>query len=178
MLDPLIPLLVSLGSALLFGWTAVHKWRSLREFSATVDEYRLLPAPAAPVVALMLALVETAVCVGLLWPEARALAATGGAALLLLYACAMAINLLRGRRDLDCGCGLVRRSIGMGMVVRNGVLAAGLALPTLDSTGRSLTLVDYVTVAAALVVGVLLYACVELLMARPALRTFGATENP
>ena len=46
--------------------------------------------------------------------------------LLALYAGAMAVNLARGRRDLDCGCAGpgVRRPVGEGLLIRNGALIA------------------------------------------------------
>lgn len=178
MLDPVISLLAALCGALLFGWAAVHKWRAPREFAATLAEYRMLPASVVPAMAAVLMLLETAVCAALLWPAARAVGAAIGSALLLLYACGMAINLARGRRDLDCGCGLVRRTVSGGMVVRNVALAAALALPSIPLTARTLAAPDYATVAGALVVSVLLYASAELLLGRPALRAFPATENP
>ena len=48
--------------------------------------------------------------------------------LFVLYAVAISINLFRGRRHIDCGCGGDGTAIGWGLVVRNVVLA-GLALP-------------------------------------------------
>ena len=66
--------------------------------------------------------------------------------------CAMAINLLRGRRELDCGCGLVapHRSAA-GWWCEMSSLAALLALPSLPDFGsRDGTALDYATVAGAL----------------------------
>ena len=55
-------------------------------------------------------------------------------ALLLTYAIAIAINLARGRRDLDCGCAgpNERRPIAAWMVWRNvgiAILLAAVLLP-------------------------------------------------
>ena len=47
----------------------------------------------------------------------------GGAALLLAYAAVMAINLVRGRRFIDCGCGGAAQPLSLGLVLRNVVLA-------------------------------------------------------
>jgi hypothetical protein len=60
----------------------------------------------------------------------------------------MAVNLARGRSDIDCGCfiGLLRQRISWALVARNLVLAGfGLALLTGD-TGRSLAPLDWFTV--------------------------------
>jgi hypothetical protein len=170
MLDPVIILLASLCGALLFGWSAAHKWRAPGEFIATVSDYRLLPAALAPGVAIALAVIESALCVAQFWDVTRSAAALTAAALLLLYAIAMSVNLARGRRHLDCGCGLVRRSIGGGLVVRNALLAMFLVLPAFQTTGRALTAADYATIVAALIVCGLLYAAAELLLGRTASR--------
>ncbi len=63
-----------------------------------------------------------------------AIGALMGGALLALYALAMAINLARGRRDLDCGCGIVRKSISASMVVRNLLLAAFIACAAMPAS--------------------------------------------
>lgn len=178
MLDPVIPLLAALCGALLFGWAASHKWRAPGEFAATLGEYRVLPQAVVPFAAPSIAFIETAVALALLWPQTRAWAGAAGVVVLLLYACAMAINLARGRRALDCGCGLVRRSISGSLVVRNLLLAAGLASTVLPLSARAMTPGDYGTVVAALAACALIYASAELLLARPAPRAFAATETP
>lgn len=178
MLDPALSLLAALCGALLFGWAAAHKWRARQEFAATLAEYRLLPQSVVGFASITLPLLETAVCVTLLWPQTQATSALVGAALLLLYAGAMAVNLARGRRELDCGCGLVRRAISGGLVARNIALAALIALASLPTSARAMTLPDYATLAGALIVCVLLYASAELVLARPALRSQPVTETP
>lgn len=177
MLDPVITLLASLCGALLFGASAVNKGRAPEAFAAAVDEYQLLPAASVAFVALALVQLETAVCAALIWPAARPFGAIAGMALLLLYALAMAINLARGRRDLDCGCGVERRTIAGWMITRNVALAALLVIPSLPVTGRAMTATDYATVAGALVVCALLYASLEMLLPRPALRDSAAMES-
>ena len=56
------------------------------------------------------------------WPEAVA------AALLLLFAVAMAINIRRGRRHIDCGCfqSTLKQTLSWTLVARNLGLAAML----------------------------------------------------
>jgi hypothetical protein len=56
-------------------------------------------------------------------------------ALLLLFASAMAINIQRGRDQIDCGCGesFLRQTLNWALVARNGVLAA-LLVPSLAMT--------------------------------------------
>src|SRR5688500_17770706 len=127
MLDPAVSLILTLGGALLFAAAALHKLRAREAFTATLRECQLLPDPRVLAAAIALAVAELAVAGGLAastlsdTPE-LAWSTAGGMALLLLYAGAISINLVRGRRQLDCGCSFHRKAIGGWMVARNGVL--------------------------------------------------------
>ena len=129
MIDPAIGTLLSGAFALLFASAAFHKARHFAHFAAVFRAYRLVP-PALPLAALV-PMLELSVAAGLLLPVARPAAAVTGAALLLLYATAIGVNLRRGRHDLSCGCGGPdeRRPIAAWMVVRNLLLAALLRGP-------------------------------------------------
>jgi hypothetical protein len=119
--------------ALLFLAAGIDKLRHRDLLPGVIANYRLLPEALVAPAAWLLPPVELAVAAGLLLgPLAGfglmpALAATG---LLLLFAAAMAINIGRGRRHIDCGCGHagLRQQLGWGQVLRNLVLAAGLAM--------------------------------------------------
>jgi hypothetical protein len=80
----------------------------------------------------------------------------------------MGVNLLRGRRDLDCGCmgpGARGGKIGGALLARNAVLIAA-ALACLPPPGpRALVWLDFVTVPFAVAVLALLYAAVERVVA-------------
>lgn len=113
---------------------AIGKMRHWAVFQGVVANYRLLPdalvAPFAYLLPPFEMLLGAALLFGLLspWTELTA------AALLLVFAAAMAINLKRGRRHIDCGCfqSALKQSLSWSLVVRNGVLALLLctALPT------------------------------------------------
>jgi hypothetical protein len=101
-------------------------------------------------------------------PVTRDPALLGFTGLILLYAAAMAVNLLRGRRQIDCGCGGEVHPLSWMLVLRNGVLAAaGLAVagPTIE---RELEWLDGIS----LVVGVLAFYALYLLFDE-LLRQFG-----
>ena len=69
----------------------------------------------------------------LLWPASRSLGAVLALCVLLVATSGIVMNLLRGRRDVDCGCsGLGESSGGLSwwLVARNALLAA-LAAPWL-----------------------------------------------
>ncbi len=173
MIDPAIGTLLAGAFALLFASAALHKVRDLALFAQILAAYRVLPGASG--LAWLVPLAEVFVGAGLLLPGTRAAAAALGAGLLLLYALAMAVNLVRGRRELACGCGgpNERRPIGAWMVWRNLLLAGALALVTLPWTVRPLQAVDFLTVAAGVAVAALIYMSADGLLARVAPRTVG-----
>jgi hypothetical protein len=166
MLDPGIGALIIVAVAMLLLTASVHKWRELGVFAVTLRAYRLMPDAAVLVVAPLVAAVEAALGTAMLIPRARPAAAIAGAALLGLYAAAIAINLVRGRRDLDCGCGgrEGRRPIAPWMVTRNLLLAAALVLAALPWARRPLTGVDAVTVVGGVAVLSMIYAAIDRLI--------------
>ncbi len=171
MIDPVIGTLLSGAFAVLFASAALHKLRDLGAFGAAFRAYRLLPEGV--VLHGAVPAVETALAAGLLLPATRAAAALGGVALLLLYACAIGINLARGRRELACGCGGAneRRPIGAWMVARNLMLGAALAVAALPWRMRPLMATDLLTVAGGLGVLTLLYMSVDRLLGQVAPRS-------
>lgn len=124
--DLLAPMLLAarFGIACIFLTAAVGKLRHLSVFEGVLANYRLLPGWAIAPLHLLLPLVELVVGVGVL--IAPRLAGPSAALLLLLFAAAMAINLRRGRRDIDCGChqSVLRQRLSWTLVGRNAVLAA------------------------------------------------------
>ena len=159
--------LVGGAYALLFAQAAVHKWQRLAEFRAIVANYRLAPAVLVPVVALLIPALETTVAALLLPVPTRSAAAMAGMMLLAAYGAGIAINLGRGRRDLDCGCSgpADRRPIGSWMVWRNGLLVALLALLVLPSSSRPLEASDGLTILGGIGVAALLYTAIDHLFA-------------
>jgi uncharacterized membrane protein YphA (DoxX/SURF4 family) len=154
-LDPALALTLRAALALLLLGAAFAKLRRFAAFRAAVAGYRLLPERGVGAAALGLLAAELSLGAMLLMPTLGAPAALGAAALLLLYAGAMAVNLARGRRDVDCGCTGpgARRPIGWELVARN-LLLAGVAL------GAALWL-DGVSVVAGAAVLALLYATLD-----------------
>jgi len=120
--------------ALVYLTAALGKMRHWAVFHGVVANYRLLPAALAAPFAYCLppfeALLGAALLFGLLSPWAEAAAA----ALLLLFAAAMGVNLLRGRRNIDCGCfqSALKQRLRWILVIRNCVMALllGLVLST------------------------------------------------
>jgi hypothetical protein len=106
---------------------------------------------------------ELAVAVGLLFDSLRPPALRLGVVLLLGYAAGIAINLRRGRRELDCGCAgpYDRRPIAAWMAWRNLCLAVLLAAALLPWGERTLVLTDSVTVGFGTACCALVYLCLD-----------------
>jgi hypothetical protein len=177
MIDPVCTLLIVSCAVLLFGTAAAHKLRSAGGFVSILAQYQLLPAGFIRIAGPALGLLELAVCLGLPWPALRPIGAAAGVVLLLMYSAAITINLVRGRRDLDCGCGGFgrRTPIGSWMVVRNLSLACMLCLLMFPEASRSLESVDAVTIVGGAVVASLLYLACDVLFGQVTARKLGAT---
>ncbi len=125
-MESFLGLLVRVALAALLAAAGIGKLRDRRRFDGTVLDYRLLPPRLALRLAAPLPWVELALGVGLLAGVRQA----GQAAALLfgIYGAAMAVNLARGRRLIDCGCGDEPQRLNGWLVLRNALLAAAALL--------------------------------------------------
>lgn len=178
MLDPLIMRIISLGFAVLFMLSAIHKMGDRIEFLQILGAYRVLPAIFLRPAALILPNLEMVVAVGwlaigFLGFQLRAIPIIS-AGLLLIYSSVIALNLIRGRTDIDCGCGFSSSKtnkhknaerISYPLVWRNSILALTALLVIAPSSAREITAIDYVALIAATVVCILIYGAVNQLIA-------------
>jgi hypothetical protein len=173
-LDPAIGWTVVLVLAGVFGAAAMTKLRALDAFVGVVHNYHLVPEPLERPIAYVLPVVELAIAVGVLAPATRAPAAIAAAILLALFAGAMAINLARGRRDIDCGCfaTVLRQRLSWPMVLRNLLLAALALLVVPELGARGLGWLDLVTIGCASAALVFAYAAASRLFG------IGAPSHP
>ena len=155
--------------ALVFARAAALKLRAWAAFEGVVDNYDLLfPALVAPV-AVILPIAEAVIAAALPIPMARQhWAELAAAALLAVFAIAMAVNLARGRGHIDCGCGDAgaRQQLGPGLVVRNLVLAVLLVAVALAPPGAA-SLTGAVVGVAGGAAAFLLYLCQDAFAALP-----------
>jgi hypothetical protein len=163
LLDPAIGSLMVGCLVLLFATAASHKLRHLQQFARVFADYGIAPVINRWRLSWLVPLVEIAVAAGLLSPVSRVAAAGFGAAVLLGYAAAIAVNLRAGRRAIACGCGGLdeRRPIAAWMVWRNVLLALVLGVTLLPWHVRALEWTDGVTVGFGLAAMALLYTCAE-----------------
>lgn len=120
-------LVASVGVGLVFLQAGLAKVRHRELVPGVVANYRLLPDAAVAPFAAALPFVELGLAVALL--AGLRVAAPVAAAMLVLFALAMEINIRRGRSHIDCGCGRsqLRQPLSRLLIGRNLVLAALLA---------------------------------------------------
>lgn len=157
-LDPALLFTLRAALALLWLAAAAQKLRDPLRFRAALADYQLAPAAAAPALAALVTGLEGVLGFALLVPASGAAAALASAALLALYASAIALNLKRGRRSLDCGCGARPQPIDASLVARNLALVLLALLAALPSSGRALVWLDAPTIAGGAAALAALYA--------------------
>jgi len=166
LIDPVADLALRASLALLLATSALAKLRDLTSFDAAVAGYELLPERLARPAARVFVALELALAPALLWSGVRVAAACVVAALLSLYTVGIAVNLARGRRDIDCGCGgpAGGQAISGSLLVRNGVLVAAALACSLPRVARAWSPLDFFTLLAAVATGALLYAASNTLL--------------
>lgn len=169
MIDPLLSRAIAAACALLLLLAAWHKAAARDSFTAALAEYRLLPAVLLRPASVLLPGIEAAL--GLAWLAGRGtgVVALLTAALLTMYAAAIAINLWRGRVHISCGCGFGGASGGdqplsWWLVARNLLLGTVAVVASLPATSRDLGPYDWLTLALALMACGVLYSGASQLM--------------
>lgn len=158
---------VALG--LVFLHAAISKLRHRDILPGVVANYRLLPAPLVGPVAAALPLVELVLGAALLSGVSR-LVVLPAVLLMWIFAAAMAINIGRGRRHIDCGCGRsqLRQPLSWLLVWRNLGLTL-VALPRLlpSAAPTALELATAISAGAGLFLITLLFNAIGALAASP-----------
>jgi Methylamine utilisation protein MauE len=124
--------------ALVFLGAAAGKMRHWTIFPGVVANYRLLPQFLVAPVTYALPPAEAAIGTAMLLDRFAPWSGAAAALLLTAFALAMAINLLRGRRHIDCGCfqGALKQPLRWILVSRNALLVALLGLALAAPPGR------------------------------------------
>ncbi len=149
--DPVAASAVAGFAALVMFAAAWHKFSEADVFLGALDAYRLMPSVLVAPAARLLPLLEVAVGVLTLIPATRSVGLSAFAALIAVYGIAIAINLVRGRNQIDCGCGGDVHLLSWGLVARNAALVCLALAMTARSAARPYEWLDAVT----LVFGVL-----------------------
>ncbi|MDO8290453.1 MAG: MauE/DoxX family redox-associated membrane protein [Parvibaculum sp.] len=165
-IDPIADFALRGGLALILVIAAMHKLNERATFESQLGAYDLLPDVMVHAASRAIPLCELAIALCLLVRSENS--AYLGAGLFAIYAGAIGINLLRGRRDIDCGCGTTdgHQSLHPALVVRNLLLAIGAGLILLPQTPRPTFFSDYAIAAFAGLAGVALYLAANVLIAQ------------
>ena len=175
--DPVLLYAASAALACVLLLGALEKLRDMARFSAAVSAYRILPESWSGAFARAYALAEAVAGVLLLAPPRQAAGAQLALLVLATATAALAFNLLRGHRDIDCGCGGPASGTGRGgqggaglswwLVLRNAVLASWTAPALHAATGgsRGLQWVDAAAVFGLAISAVALYYTANHLLA-------------
>mgnify|MGYP002787502193 FL=1 len=149
--------LVLLGAA----W---HKLSEPNAFLSALAAYRIVPAGLLDPIAKAVPWMEIAIAAALLVPMSRVGALFAAAVLFLIYGAAIAINLLRGRSYIDCGCVGAAHPLSWGLVVRNAVLAAAALAVTTPTSDRAFDWLDAVTLVAGVLAFYMAYLMADELL--------------
>lgn len=148
--DPLLshPAAAFVGAVLLIG--AIEKLRDPSAFRESVRHYQLLPAVMVPAFAGAVPLLEVLAGASLLPVAGRQIGALLATGLLLTFTAALVINLQRGRRGIDCGCGgIASAPLGGGLVLCNLGLMLLAVLAAMPVHGRPTGWLDFVAAGFA-----------------------------
>ena len=166
-MDPVLAYVTRGVLALVLLVACAHKLREPRAFVETLRGYEIVPRALAAWVAIPVVAAELALGIALLVTDAARVATLGAVILLLTYAAAISVNLIRGRRDIDCGCSgaAARQSLSGWLVLRNLCLAAGGLASLAPTSPRALGAMDLLTIVVGVGVLYTLYAAANLLLA-------------
>ncbi len=166
-IDPTIAWTASLVLAAIFIASAAMKFADLDEFRGALESYRIAPSVFEPLLTLAIPLVELFAAIGLMFTNLRAEAAIALLVLLSIFSAAIAINLLRGRVYIDCGCfgPALRQKISWWLAARNCALAVFAIVAAVPASPRDLGALDLVTIALGAATLAILYAAVNYLLA-------------
>ncbi len=166
-LDPAIRDLCAFALALIFGASGAMKLRDVEMFEGSLANYQLAPSRMEKPLAYVFPILECAAAIGLLTTPTRTIAASMLLALLATFTGAIAINLARGRRNIDCGCfgPALRQELSGWLLLRNLALMVVAAAAMLPVNSRALESLDIATILLGATTLVILYASANVAIA-------------
>ncbi len=149
--DSLISLLLLSAILLLFAASVFHKLTAVQHFFAVVADYQLAPDALSRPLGFALIISELSVLILALSGRVQ-WALVLAVVLLAIYSIGISMNLVRGRRDIDCGCAgpAATQTLSEWLVVRNATLLLVALAALIPANNRALTFPDWVTLAAGL----------------------------
>jgi len=166
-IDPAISWTVSLALALVFGASTTIKFVEFSEFRGALENYRIVPERLSLPAAVIVPISELGAAIGMLTPRVHAAAAMLLIFLLAIFTVAIALNMMRGRLYIDCGCfgPMLRQPLSNWLLVRNGVLMLLGLVALMPNDARVMTWLDVVTITLGASTMVILYGAANYLLA-------------
>jgi len=123
--------------AVVFFAAGVAKIRSIDTLEGVIQNFKVLPARLSRPFALVLPPIEIVVAAALALPATRIYGAATATVLLVIFTVAIALNLARGRREIDCGCfsSELKQNLSCWLVARNLLLIVCSAGLTITAAG-------------------------------------------
>ena len=154
--------------SLFFAVAALHKLKAPLAFKAAVRDYEVIPSYLLGIFSILLIILELLSAAMVLIPFARFIGLAMMLGLLTAYSTGIAINLFRGRRDIDCGCNgpTIVQPLSWWLVFRNLVFFGLVLIAVQPTISRPLNWLDFFTMAAAVIVSCGLYMGFSQLLAQ------------
>jgi hypothetical protein len=166
-MDPCLSWTLALALTILFAASAAMKFAGLAQFAAAVEDYRILPAVLVGPAAWIIPAIEGSAAVGLLIPVTQGCAAAILAVLVGMFTAAIAVNLARGRRQIDCGCfgPALRQTLSGWLIGRNLILIGAAIIVARPMGSRPMGGIDAVTIVCGALSLMLLYLSTNYIVA-------------
>ncbi|MEM5310349.1 MauE/DoxX family redox-associated membrane protein [Paraburkholderia sp. JHI869] len=176
-IDPVVSTVALATTSIITLTLALPKVTRQSDLRQAVAGFQLLPDALVTPFALALPILEIGGTLASLAPATRSFGAASLAALFVLFALALGINVARGRTNIDCGCNGFRQSdrpdahsISWAHVARTLLLAVLAALVCVPQSARVVVWFDYLSVLSATLFAVAAFFTLDVLLAnRPKL---------
>jgi uncharacterized membrane protein YphA (DoxX/SURF4 family) len=167
--DPLIVLTARYFLALLLLAAGLHKSADLDKVTDAIAAYRAIPRGFEKLAAWLVIGIEIAAGAALIIPSTSRSASVVAACVFAVYFALMSLNWLRGDRDVDCGCSFYHGEASLsGFHLVRKVLLVLLGVAGFQSdSGRAVSWVDGVQIAAAVASLAFIYLSADALLAHP-----------
>jgi len=168
--DPAITSLIAYAMATIFAASAAMKLRDVELFESSVANYQIVARWLEKPLAYAIPIAEASCAAALIFPRTRTGAASALILILAMFTGAIAINLARGRTNIDCGCfgPALRQQLSGWLVARNDLMMALIAIATIHPASRTMTWLDLTTIALGAATMVVLYASANIALANAA----------
>ena len=166
-LDPIYSQAVALFIAFVFAFAGFHKLMAYSRHAGIVADYQIVPAPLVPVLAPLVIILEFASAALVLLALTRSFGLVLSIGLFVIYLFSIGLNLLRGRRSIDCGCGWGPQGHQLSgwLIFRNLLMIAAALAALLPHIDRSLQAADWILVVFAAMAMIAIYFIGDLLIA-------------